>query len=229
VTSTQSATNGDGRVPAGRTAVADALRRSPGPATVQDLAVQLRLHPNTVRFHLLRLVRAGLAVEERGAPAGPGRPRLTYRLVDPSPQDGSVDEYRMLAEILAGYLAENLQDPEAAARAAGRKWGRRMVNAGTAGGRPPDPATVVRVVARMLDDMGFHPEHAGDGRILLHRCPFRTAAEHNPGVVCSVHLGLIQGAMNELGADGQEATLDPFVTPRLCVAYLPPRTRAADR
>ncbi|WP_267594662.1 helix-turn-helix domain-containing protein [Carbonactinospora thermoautotrophica] len=45
-------------------AVLDALRRANEPMTVQQIAEELGLHPNTVRFHLGRLVQADLVRED---------------------------------------------------------------------------------------------------------------------------------------------------------------------
>lgn len=211
----------------GRRAVLDALRSFGGPASVQQLADRLGLHTNTVRFHLIRLVQAGLVEEELAPVVGPGRPRLCYRPVtgdgradDRGEVTGSLEEYRLLSQILAGYLASNTDDPSAAAVTAGRQWGRYLVDRPPPIDRLDDGQTVARVAA-MLDRLGFQPETAaGTGEIQLHRCPFREVAERQPGVVCSVHLGLLQGAMSELGADGSATRLDPFVTERLCVAHL---------
>lgn len=191
--------------------------------TVQALAGHLKLHPNTVRFHLMKLVQAGLAQEERGAPAGPGRPRLCYRAVQPARAGGPVDdqpgEYQLLSHILTGYLAAHTDDPAAAARSAGRQWGHFLVDRPSPFDQPDDEEVLARVSA-MLDKLGFEPEAEPSGEILLHRCPFRAVAERHPGVICSVHLGLLQGAMDELGGDPEKTNLEPFVTPRLCVARL---------
>ena len=45
----------------GRLRVLELLRSASGALGVADLAVQTGLHPNTVRFHLNRLVATGLA------------------------------------------------------------------------------------------------------------------------------------------------------------------------
>jgi predicted ArsR family transcriptional regulator len=38
-------------------------------------------------------------------------------------------------------------------------------------------------------------DHEGDP-MLVYRCPFREIAEARPDVVCSVHLGLMRGALS---------------------------------
>jgi predicted ArsR family transcriptional regulator len=83
-------------------------------------------------------------------------------------------------------------------------------------------------LAEVLDEIGFAPQPVRTGRkrqVLLHHCPFREAAEEHREVVCSVHLGLMQGLLEELGAPVQAERLDPFVEPSLCVTHLAPRVR----
>jgi predicted ArsR family transcriptional regulator len=54
----------------------------------------------------------------------------------------------------------------------------------------------------------------------MHRCPFHDLAESAPEVVCAVHKGLIDGALEELGSDLRVDRLDVFVEPDVCVARL---------
>jgi hypothetical protein len=80
----------------------------------------------------------------------------------------------------------------------------------------------------MLFEIGFEPEAVTAGRrrrILLHHCPFREAAEAHREVVCSVHLGLMQGLLAGIDAPVDAERLEPFVQPDLCVAHLVSRRR----
>jgi predicted ArsR family transcriptional regulator len=76
-----------------------------------------------------------------------------------------------------------------------------------------------RAVTTLLDEHGFRPEATEDG-VHMRRCPFHDLAESQPEVVCSVHKGLIDGALEELGSDLRVRSLDVFVEPDLCVARL---------
>jgi predicted ArsR family transcriptional regulator len=79
----------------------------------------------------------------------------------------------------------------------------------------------VDVVVKMLGDSGFAPELSADGTsVNLHRCPFRELAVTHQDVVCGAHLGIIQGALDELGGMVSATRLIPFVTPGLCVTTL---------
>jgi predicted ArsR family transcriptional regulator len=51
-------------------------------------------------------------------------------------------------------------------------------------------------------------------------CPFGELAADHRSVVCPVHLGLMRGALDALGAPVEAASLEPFVRPDLCVAHL---------
>ena len=58
-------------------------------------------------------------------------------------------------------------------------------------------------MVELLDQLGFEPEAAGGTRarrILLHRCPFLDLVTEHRSVVCAAHLGIIKGALEELGS-----------------------------
>ena len=65
----------------------------------------------------------------------------------------------------------------------------------------------------------------------MRRCPFHELAEAHPEIVCSVHRGMISGALAELGSELRVERLDAFVEPNLCIARLTrtePGSRRAD-
>jgi predicted ArsR family transcriptional regulator len=212
-----------------RVAVMAALRAAGSPLPVTELAARVGLHANTVRWHLDGLSEAGWVDQVTQLQGRPGRPRLLYAA---RPMPVGLDDrlsgdaespargYRLLADILVGYLAETRPDPAAAAADAGRAWGGYLVGK-SAPFRRLDPTEAVRRVVEMLDDLGFapQPDAVGDG-IALHACPFRDVAKAHPDVTCSVHLGLMQGALAELGLPGTAARLEPFAAPSLCRAHI---------
>jgi len=204
-----------------RARVLGALQDAASWLGVNEVAERLGLHPNTVRFHLDALVDAGAVervTEERDQP---GRPRALYSARPDADRVGK-RSYRLLAEILAGYVAAETPEPGKAAAQAGRAWGSYLAD------RPPpfrrvDADAAIGQLTRTLDDIGFAPEPDGSGgtrRILLRHCPFRETAVEHREVVCSVHLGLMQGLLGELRAPVRVERLDPFVEPHLCVARL---------
>lgn len=204
------------------------------------LAARTGLHANTVRFHLDVLAQAELITVAADPVRKPGRPRLLFfpaRLPPPAPPGRpgqrprpSGDGYELLAAVLIRHLGRSATDPGAAAEAAGRSW----VQGSVAGDRlVPEPdgdssdAEVVARVTSLLADLGFAPETVRDvtgWRILLHRCPFSALAAEQPEVVCRLHLGLLQGAVNRLGRPAEGVRLEPFVAPGLCEAFVPTST-----
>ena len=69
-----------------------------------------------------------------------------------------------------------------------------------------------------LEHVGFGPEISANRRsVRLTRCPFIDTARAHPEAVCSVHLGLIKGA---LGESLDQAALQPFAEPDACLVTL---------
>lgn len=197
------------------------MRAAAGPLGVQELADRTGLHPNTVRFHLDRLVGEELVqrhVVERGEP---GRPRLAFTAVPRPDPARDRRNYQFLAHILAGHLSGTAEDPAQVALEAGRTWGRHLVDRPAPFRRVTEQEAVTRLLG-ILDEIGFTPSPAPEDprRILVPNCPFRELAEDHREVVCSIHLGLMRGALAEMGAPVTAERLLPFVEPFLCIAQL---------
>lgn len=208
-----------------RTRLLEVLRDEPG-LDAAALSERLGLHLNTVRTHLNVLEDAELVeavVEER---ARPGRPRLLYRALAAAPVPTSAREdagYRFLASVLASFLGATNDDPAAAAERAGHAWGGFVVD------EPPpfrdlDPAEGIRRLVTMLEEYGFDPhlDHGDPDRpqLMLRRCPFLDVAREHQEVVCSIHLGLMRGALEQLGVDVRARDLIPWAEPDVCVSHL---------
>jgi predicted ArsR family transcriptional regulator len=191
-----------------------------GPLDARELAERVELHVNTVRAHLSALAEAGLVGSETVAGKGRGRPRLEYRSIGADPEEGR--RYRLLAEILTALVARIGPDATGKLEEIGEAWGHFLVESPPPFLSLPDGEAVQRLVA-LLDDVGFEPElEAGrrSRRILMRRCPFLELARRHQDVVCPIHLGLMRGALAELGATTTATQLEPFVRPDLCVAHL---------
>ncbi|MEO3785515.1 helix-turn-helix domain-containing protein [Actinocorallia sp. B10E7] len=206
-----------------RVAVLETLRRAGHPLTVPELAEAVGLHPNTVRAHLTLLTEHGHVTAEPEQRERPGRPRVLYSA--PAPADDGRRDYRLLAETLIGYLSTQDGDRRQAAIEAGRGYGRRAVrhteSVGAIEDVRTDADTAIHKIVELLAEAGFAPRATADGtRIELHHCPFRELAETDADVVCGVHLGIMRGALAELGAPVEAVRLLPFVQPDLCVAEL---------
>lgn len=206
-----------------RVRIVELLRAHDEPLGIDDLAGTVGLHPNTVRAHLAVLEQAALVSAEPETRHRPGRPRILYRSVPGAQDAGDGGSYRLLADILASHLAGTSPDAAAAAEAAGRAWGRHLVESPRPFERP-DADAVLAGVTGLLDRIGFAPvvDRAvpASPRVDLHRCPFRELAREHQQVVCSVHLGLMRGAVEELGGAVSVDELVPFVEPMRCTAHL---------
>jgi predicted ArsR family transcriptional regulator len=200
------------------------LKAAHSPMSIATVADTLDVHPNTVRFHLDTLVSSGRVEQVASDHKGPGRPALLFRAtrrMDP----GGLRHYRLLAEILAVALAGD-SDADARATAAGREWGRQL--------NPPPPSTTeapgaeesIEHLVGFLDDLGFAPERRGSEQVELRHCPFLELAESQKVVICSIHLGLMRGALETWRAPVTADRLDAFVEPDLCLVHLAQRVPA---
>jgi predicted ArsR family transcriptional regulator len=205
------------------------LKAAPTPMSIVAIADQLGVHPNTVRFHLDTLVSDGQVEHVEPDRKGLGRPPLMFRAIRQMDRSGP-RRYRLLAEILAiGFAAE--RHPRVKALAAGRAWGRQLQ------GPPPTAAGIsveesIDHLVGVLGELGFAPERReSDGEKLetqvgLRHCPFLELAETQTSVVCPIHLGLMQGALETWKAPIVVDRLDTFVEPDFCLAHLTPQGAA---
>ncbi len=197
--------------------------RAHSPVRVAAAATALDLHPNTVREHLDAVVGLGLVERSTAAAVGRGRPATVYRVSAADPAV-AVRDYAGLATVLAGHLARTSAHPQRDARAAGVDWGHEIIEEP---GQSVDPRqSVLDALARL----GFAPDgqadttgaHGGIGGIALRRCPLLDAARRYPTVVCQVHLGIVEGMLERLGAPSRSGLdLIPFAEPGACRLFLP--------
>lgn len=165
----------------------DELKR---PASTEELAQELGLHPNGVRVHLERLLEAELVARTR-SPRPRGRPRDEWSIApDARPGGESPNAYGDLVRWLARAIParqSRLRDVEAA----GREIGRELA---------PKAAVPADVAMRSaLSALGFQPEldmKQGTLACTLGNCPYRDAVRENQEVVCTLHRGLTRGLLD---------------------------------
>lgn len=206
-----------------RTELLEILRAQSEPTTLAALLAISGLHANTVREHLNALVRHGLAHRQASEPAGRGRPAWLYEATGSG--DGAAPEYAGLAAALAAAIHRTSTTPTDDAVAAGREWGHQLARERRAA--PPASAVAARrEVVSLLDEVGFEPQaDARSSVVRLTRCPLLEAAHKYPDVVCGVHLGIAEGALEEYGADPAGTELLPFAEPGACRLHLMRRNR----
>jgi len=192
-----------------------------GPLDARELAERVGLHVNTVRVHVNALAEAGLVESETLPPAGRGRPRVAYRAAAAAGEVGA-RRYRLLAEMLTALVARFGPGAAEQLEEIGEAWGHYLVEAPPPYAELGDREAVERLLG-LLAEIGFEPrlEQSGRGRrIVMKPCPFLELARAHQDVICPIHLGLMRGALNELGARTRATKLEPFVKPDLCVARL---------
>lgn len=204
----------------------EVLQSAEEPLDVAALAYAVGLHVTTARFHLDVLERAGLvrrAVERGGRP---GRPRQLYRVVT-VPEAG--EGHRQLAGVLAGALATEPDTASRSAEQAGRRWAADQLP--VADGLSWEQG--VQQVGELFARLGFSPQMVDGDRqrhLELRACPFRDLGRAYPDIVCTAHLGLLRGALDQLRLPvAEQAELRPFVEPDLCIADVPLPPRPGDQ
>lgn len=230
-------------ISAARAGILEVLIDQPEPCTVGALSALTRQHPNTIREHLDGLVADRLAARTRAEARGRGRPAWLYSATPDVGSDQGANDYAGLASALASQIIRTSKQPGADAIEAGRGWGRDLVRRSHAGAvvgeyPAPDEARALSAVAArrevvaLLEELGFAPgANARATVVKLRRCPLLEAAHQYPEVVCGVHLGIVRGALDELGNDPdrtERTALQPFSEPGACRLDLLPRS-ATDR
>lgn len=166
------------------------LRR---PASTEELAERLGLHPNGVRVHLDRLRDDRMVMRERERRSR-GRPRDVWHVsTDAAPAGIPPTGYAQLGLWLARAIP------------AGTTCLRRLETTGRQIGRELAPTAVDTAEASLhaaLAALGFQPRReTHTPRRLTYRlcnCPYREAASENPEVVCGLHRGITRGLLDGL-------------------------------
>lgn len=222
----------------GVAALADPVRRAlyervaaaDEPLSREQVAALATVPVHTARFHLDRLVEAGLLEVEyrrltgRSGP-GAGRPAKLYRR---SAGDVAVSlpprRYDLAGLVLADAVAESARTGVPAAdavRAVAHRRGRAMVSCDAAGdaalGEPAQAGDgdVVDRVCGVLAEHGYAPRVVGR-EIHLANCPFHALVHEHGALVCGMNLALLDGVVDGLAAPALRARLDP-AEGRCCV------------
>jgi predicted ArsR family transcriptional regulator len=173
------------------------LARSSRPLSTSDVAETLGLHPNTVRPHLERMRDVGLLDARPDTAGAVGRPQKLYSLSAAAPSLGlEPPVYPMIARMLLSLAEEAGIDGELAV-GAGRAEGERTAHRRVDTRRPCIDAAVA-----MLDELGFDParvDEDGQTTVAFTHCPFADLAESDPDLVCSLHRGMLEGFVDEVG------------------------------
>lgn len=180
------------------------VKRRHEPVSVNQVADEFSMHRNAAKFHLDKLLTAGLLQAEfrringRRGP-GAGRPSKLYSATEIEVSFSLPERhYEILAMLLLRSLTsgKTLED-------VGYEFGAELAEAkrSPGAGRP-------EVVAAVLQDLGFEPsiemDEAGSIWITTENCPFRQVALTAPDEeVCKLDRALIRGVLERFGGDVQ--------------------------
>ena len=168
-----------------RHAIFRTIAQADRPVGITELNDRFPFNHNAIRQHLAKLVTAGLVIEAKAHGTGRGRPRLVYE-INPAAEGqwGTTGPYERLSRLLVEIIRTGRDAAEVGRRAADRF---RIAS--------PSGDVVADINAAMARQ-GFEPEVRslrGGAEIVLHNCPFATAAIADRGTVCALHLGIAEG------------------------------------
>lgn len=170
---------------------------------IEELCAATGLHANTVREHLQRLIDGGYVLQESEHRTTRGRPRALYSAVTGAPDASSpVARDKILAAARRGDILRQVL-PDAVADLG------------------PRANHQLDALVEHLEESGFEPV-VDDGELTvdLTPCPHAAGRPEDRPVLCSVHLGLMQGVLTEAGGPLEAAAvLDPGV-PEECTVQL---------
>jgi predicted ArsR family transcriptional regulator len=188
----------------------DAVAAAPGPIGREEAARAATVPVHSARFHLDKLVEAGLLevsyarLSGRSGP-GAGRPAKLYQR---SAVEVAVSlphrSYDLMGSVLASAVERTLRGGDVAealreeARARGRELGASYDGTGDDLDR----------TAGALAEEGYEPARQGDD-VCLRNCPFDALASHHTELVCGVNLDFVTGVLDGLECSSAHARLQP--------------------
>ena len=190
----------------------DAVASAPGPIGREEAASLADVPLHSARFHLDKLVDAGLLevsyarISGRSGP-GAGRPAKLYRR---SAVEVAVSLPPRSYDLVGSVLAVRAGADTRVATRSRRRCATRRTPAGDAigaaydgnGGDDLDRASGV------LAEEGFEPHRDGD-EVCLRNCPFDALVAQHTALVCGVNLDFVTGVLDGLGCASARARLQP--------------------
>lgn len=150
--------------------------------TIGELCEATGLHPNTVREHLQRLIEGGYVIQATEHRTTRGRPRTLY-----SAATGAADASSPIARNKAKAAAER-----------GDLLRRVLPASASALGR--EATYQLDALIEHLEESGFEPVVDDEQLTVdLSPCPHAAGRVEDRPMLCSVHLGLMQGVLTEAG------------------------------
>lgn len=219
-------------------ALADETRRAlyehvvsqPDAVTREAAAAVLDVPAHMARFHLDKLVEAGLLETEfrrlsgRTGP-GAGRPSKLYRRAGGTVSISLPERrYDLVGHVLAGAIerAGDGMPLRVALAEVAHDEGRVIAASATTSSAADEESESARLTA-VLAAHGYEPRSESDDRgdaVILANCPFDLLARDHTELICSANLSLLGGVLDGLGCAHLSAHGEPH-TGRCCVAIRP--------
>lgn len=174
--------------------------------TIAELAELTRLHPNTVREHLQRLVEAGHVLPSIEHRTRRGRPRTLYSAATGTGHASSPIARRKVKEAAdRGDVMRRVMP-----------WtGRGVARLGEAATHQLD------AIVEHLAESGFDPAVDEERlTIELSPCPHAASQADHRETLCAVHLGLMQAVLTEAGGPLQAGCIRTSARPTDCTVEL---------
>lgn len=171
--------------------------------TISELCEATGLHPNTVREHLQRLIEGGYVIQATEHRTTRGRPRTLY-----SAATGAATASSPIA-----------RDKVTAAARRGDLLRRVLPDTASALGR--DATYQLDALIEHLEESGFEPVVDDEQLTVdLSPCPHAAGRAEDRPMLCSVHLGLMQGVLAEAGGPLAAAAVRTSALPADCTVQL---------
>lgn len=228
-----------------RTHIIQLLRDTRKPLSVSEVADAVGIHINTARFHLESLVDAGLAQRSAQPRSTPGRPRVLYVGTLPNQTHERAQGFRLLAETLTQTVCASVPDPHRTMYTVGVEWGRKLAE--FTADIPESEEDRIALLLSKLEALWFAPELVSKGAstlgafredgpeltsevtaaldsagsaVVFHHCPFVSVTADATSAVCSLHAGLMNGLLDEMGSTQRTLAIHPWLGEHQCLAPL---------
>ncbi|WP_311258454.1 helix-turn-helix domain-containing protein [Microbacterium sp. WCS2018Hpa-9] len=174
-----------------------------GELTIDALCDATGLHPNTVREHLQRLIEGGYVIQASEHRTTRGRPRTLYSAVTGAADASSpIARNKAKAAAVRGDLLRRVHP--ASASALGR-----------------DATYQLDALIEHLEESGFEPVVDDEQLTVdLSPCPHAAGRAEDRPMLCSVHLGLMQGVLTEAGGPLAAEAVRTSALPADCTVQL---------
>lgn len=179
------------------------LVQSRAERTIGELCDATGLHANTVREHLQRLIEGGYVIQVTERRTTRGRPRILY-----SAATGTGDASSPIARGKAKAAAQR-----------GDLLRRMLPASASVLGR--DATYQLDALIEHLEESGFEPVVDDEQLTVdLTPCPHAAGRAEDRPMLCSVHLGLMQGVLAEAGGPLAAEAVRPSGLPEECTVQL---------